>query len=120
MTTTKDILQHHLTAFSEGDLKGVLSDYAPDAVFFTQHGTLKGADAIRPLFQALIAEFAKPGAAFHMQQQVVEGNYAYIRWTAETADNVYELGTDTFVVRDNKIVAQSFTGKITPKSLKAS
>jgi len=30
-------------------------------------------------------------------------------------DNVYELGTDTFVVRDGKIVAQSFTGKITPK-----
>jgi len=25
------------------------------------------------------------------------------------------LGTDTFVVRDGKIVAQSFAGKITPK-----
>jgi hypothetical protein len=36
-------------------------------------------------------------------------------WTAETADNVYEVGTDTFVVRDGKIAAQSFTGKITPK-----
>jgi hypothetical protein len=26
-----------------------------------------------------------------------------------------EIGTDTFVVRDGKIVAQSFAGKITPK-----
>jgi hypothetical protein len=50
-----------------------------------------------------------------MKQQFVEGDYAYILWTAETADNVYEVGTDTFVVRDDKIVAQSFTGKITPK-----
>ncbi len=50
-----------------------------------------------------------------MTQQVVEGDYAYILWTAEAADNVYELGTDTFVVRDGKIVAQSFTGQITPK-----
>jgi len=25
------------------------------------------------------------------------------------------MGTDTFVVRDGKIVAQSFTGKVTPK-----
>jgi hypothetical protein len=33
-----------------------------------------------------------------------------------TADNVYEVGTDTFVVRDGKIVTQSFTGKIAPKS----
>jgi len=28
---------------------------------------------------------------------------------------VYEIATDTFVVRDGKITAQSFTGKITPK-----
>jgi hypothetical protein len=50
-----------------------------------------------------------------MKQQFVQGDYAYILWTAETADNVYELGTDTFVVRHGKIVAQSFTGRIKPK-----
>ena len=55
------------------------------------------------------------GATFRMKQQFVEGDYAYILWTAETADNVYEVATDTFVVRDGKIVAQSFTGKITPR-----
>jgi ketosteroid isomerase-like protein len=116
MTSNKNIIDHHLKAFVERDLNGVLSDYAPGAVFFTQHGPLRGVDAIRPLFQAMIAEFGKPGATFSMKQQVVEGDYAYIVWSAETADNVYELGTDTFVVRDGKIVAQSFTGKITPKA----
>jgi hypothetical protein len=63
----------------------------------------------------MIAEFAKPGATFNMKQQFVAGDYAYILWTAETPDNRYELGTDTFVVRNGKIVAQSFTGKITPR-----
>ena len=63
----------------------------------------------------MLAEFGKPGAAFNRKQQFVEGEYAYIFWAAETADNVYELATDTFVVRDGKIVAQSFTGKIIPK-----
>jgi hypothetical protein len=63
----------------------------------------------------MIAEFEKPGAAFRMKQKFLEGDYAYILWTAETADNVYEVGTDTFVVRDGKIVAQSFTGKISPE-----
>jgi hypothetical protein len=38
-----------------------------------------------------------------------------VLWTAETADNVYELGTDTLVVLDGKIVAQSFAAKISPK-----
>ena len=115
MAPTKDVLDHHLKCFGEGDLKGILSDYAPGAVLFTPDGPLKGGDAIRRLFQAMFAEFGKPGAAFTMKQQSVDGDYAYILWTAETADNVYELGTDTFVVRDGKIVAQSFTGKITPK-----
>jgi len=64
----------------------------------------------------MIAEFAKPGAMFSMDHQSFDGDYAYIHWTAETADNVYEVGTDTFVVRDGKIVAQSFTGKIVPKA----
>jgi len=115
MALTKDVLEHHLKCFGEGDLKGILSDYALGAVLFTPNGPLKGADAIRPLFQAMIAEFGKPGATFSMKQYSVEGDYAYILWTAETADNVYEVGTDTFVVRDGKIVAQSYTGKITPK-----
>jgi ketosteroid isomerase-like protein len=118
MKSTKEIIEHHLKAFAERDLNGVLSDYAPDVVFFTQQGALRGTDAIRPLFQALIAEFSKPGASFNMQQQFVESVYAYIVWTGETAQNVYELGTDTFVVRDGKIVAQSYTGKVKPKLLK--
>ena len=115
MAFTKDVLDHHLKAFDQGDLNEILSDYAPDAVLFTKDGAFKGFEAIRPLFEALIAEFGKPGATFHMKQQLVEGDFAYIFWTAETADNVYELATDTFVVREGKIVAQSFTAKITPK-----
>src|ERR1700758_3244521 len=59
MVLTKDVLDHHLKCFGEGDLKGILSDYAPGAVLFTPDGPLRGADAMRPLFQALIAEFGK-------------------------------------------------------------
>jgi ketosteroid isomerase-like protein len=115
MASTKDVLDHHLKCFDEGDVEGILSDYAPSAVMFTADGSLRGVDAIKPLFQAMVAEFGKPGATFTMKQQFVEGDYGYILWSAETADNVYELGTDTFVVQDGKIVAQSFTGKITRK-----
>ena len=115
MATTKDVLQNHMEAFGRGDVNRILSDYAPDAVLFTNDGTHKGADALRPLFERLTREFGKPGGTFNMQREVVEGDYAYILWTAETADNVYELATDTFVIRNGKIVAQSFTAKIKPK-----
>jgi hypothetical protein len=115
MALTKNVIDHHLKCFGEGDLKGILSDYAPDAVLFTPSGRLRGEDAIRPLFQAMISEFGRPGAAFNLKQQFIEADYAYILWTAVTADNVYELGTDTFVVQDGKIVAQSYASKTTPK-----
>ncbi len=115
MASTKDVLDHHVKCFSEGDLEGILSDYAPDAVLFTPDGPLSGADAMRPFFQAMLTEFGKPGLAFRMNHQSIEGDYAYSLWAAETADNVYELGTDTLVVRDGEIVAQSFAAKITPR-----
>jgi len=115
MSTTREILDHHLEAFFGRDLGGVMSDYRKDVVFFTTSGPLNGVEAVRPLFESMLAEFGKPGASFNLEQYAVEGEHGYIRWTAETADNVYHLGTDTFVVRDGKIVAQSFTATTTPK-----
>jgi ketosteroid isomerase-like protein len=115
MATTGDVLDQHLKCFGENDLAGVVADYSSDAVLFVPDRPLKGPGAIKPFFQAFFAEFAKPGASFSMRQRYVEGDYAYILWSAETADNSYEAATDTFVVRDGKIVAQSFAAKITPK-----
>jgi ketosteroid isomerase-like protein len=114
--STQAVVNHHLQAFSAGDMNGVVSDYALDAVLIVPNGVLRGVDGIRPLFQALIAEFAKPGANFDLQELVVEGDVAYIRWVAETADNTYDLGTDTFIVRDGKILMQTFAFKATPKT----
>jgi len=115
MNTTKAVLDNHLMCFNEGNLNGILSDYAPMAILFAPDGPLVGIDAIRPLFEGLLAEFAKPGASFELKHQSIKDGYAYILWTAETADNSYDLATDTFVVQDGKIVAQSFAARILPK-----
>lgn len=111
MRSTQDVLDNHLKCFSEGNLAALLADYAPDAIMFTSTGPFRGVDAIKPMFQALFAEFSKPGVSVNMQRLSIEGDYAYLLWSAETADNTYEMATDTFVVRDGKIVAQSFTAK---------
>src|SRR5262249_38866435 len=95
MRSTRQVVDNHLKSFGERSLEGILSDYAPDAVFFTPQGPLKGIAAIRELFVSLLAEFKKPGATFALDHLSVDGDYAYILWHAETADNVYELVTDT-------------------------
>ena len=115
MNSTQDVLDNHLKSFLELDLERILSDYAPGAVLFTPGGPLRG-PAIREFFTGLLAEFGKPGTLFSMDAQFIEGDFAYILWTGETAENVYELGTDTFVVREGKIAVQSFAGKIAPRN----
>ena len=66
-------------------------------------------------FRGLITEFTQPGTTFTLKLQSIDGDFAYALWSAETADNVYEMATDTHVVRDGQIVAQSFAGQIRSK-----
>ena len=113
--TTQEVLTHHLTCFGKGDLTGIMSDYTEASRLFTPNGILHGPQPIQGLFVMLFKEFAKPGSSFEMLRQDVDGDTAYIIWNAETADNRYEIGTDTFLVKDGKIATQTFAGKISPK-----
>jgi ketosteroid isomerase-like protein len=114
--TTQEVLARHLEFFGKLDLAATMADYADEATFFSQGGVLRGSDAIRQFFGALFEEFGKPGMSFDLVQQEVDGDTAYIVWKAESADNLFEIGTDTFIVRNGKIVTQTFAGKIKPKS----
>lgn len=116
MRSTHEVLDHHLDCFARGDVDGILADYSPTAVMFTPQGALKGPAAMRSVFQAIFAEFGKPGTSFTMQHRAVDGDYAYILWSAETADNAYEMGTDTFVVRNDQIALHSFALKVRAKA----
>lgn len=113
---TQAVLTHHLEAFGAGDLDAILSDYTDSSILIVPGAQFTGPEEIKAVFVGLFAEFAKPGATFDMKHMVVEGDIAYIVWVAETADNVYELGTDTFVIEDGKIAVQTFAAKVTPKN----
>jgi ketosteroid isomerase-like protein len=113
--TTNEVLDRHLQCFGSCDLAGIIADYAPDAVVFMQHATFRGSEEIAGHFKMAFAEFSKPGVSFTMIKKDIDGDFAFIVWSAETADNIYEMGTDTFVVRGGRIVAQTFAAKVTPK-----
>lgn len=111
----KEILDRHNAAFGAGDVPAMLADYADDAVFITPMGVFRGHDEIGGFFNAVIAEFAKPGASFEVLQTEFDDNVVYFAWRAETADNVYEIGGDTLVIADGKIATQTLTLKAVPK-----
>jgi SnoaL-like domain len=113
---TREILAHHLECFGKLDLAGTMTDYADESRFFSHGGVLHGLDSIRKFYGTLFEEFEKPGMSFDLLQQEVDDDTAYIVWKAETADNLFEIGTDTFIVKNGKIVTQTFAGKMSSKN----
>ena len=107
MAATATVLDRHLESFGEGDLDGILADYAADAVVVADGDVFVGHEEIRPFFEALLAEFDAPDVEFELGERVVHDEFAYITWRAETPEQVYEYATDTFVVRDGEIAAQT-------------
>jgi hypothetical protein len=103
--STEATLNHHLQAFSEG-VDAIMSDYVPESVLFTPDGILQGLEPIRGFFDAFLHS-SPPEllSAFSLIRQDTVGDVAYIIWKAEP---YIPLATDTFVVRDGKILAQSF------------
>ena len=114
--STSEVVAHHFKGFADRDLDRIMADYGADALFFTPEGALRGPAAIRGVFEKLFGEFAKPGASLASNRRLVEGDYAYTVWTAETPDNSYELANDVFAVQNGMIQMQAFTAKVHPKS----
>ena len=117
--STTDVLTHHRSCIRTGDLSGLMADFESDANLFTSNGVLQGSAAIRQFFAALLQEFGEPGFSLELLRKEIEGDTAYLVWKAESAENHYDFATDTFVVRNGKIVAQTFAAKVTPKKLSA-
>jgi hypothetical protein len=57
-----------------------------------------------------------PGSPIEMSEQIVEDDIAYIVWSAESKKLKIPFGTDTFVMRDGKIVAQTFAAQVEKKA----
>jgi len=113
---TQDTLIRHLEAFGEGDIDALMADYAEDAVLFRPDSVLHGRDEIRSLFEVVIADILPPGSTVKMSQMITEGEIAYIVWSAESVTYKMPFGTDTFIIRDGKILTQTFAVRMVSKA----
>ena len=112
---TKDVIDRHLAAFGSGDVDDVLSDYSEDSVILTMEGPVAGLAAIRALFEEFLAGPFAPGTyEIHIDQMDVHGDAAFLVWSGSCPGFEIPFGTDTFVVRDDKILAQSIGAKMEP------
>ena len=104
--STGTTLAHHLQALATGNVDTILEDYTDESVLFAPQATFRGREQLRIFFEGALLIFTPEVLSqFQILRQDVDGEIAYIFWTAGSA---IPLGTDTFVVRDGKIVVQTF------------
>lgn len=114
--STEDVLNHHLQAFSAGDAEEAAKDYDDQSVLFTQDGQIVGQAAIKEAMGGFFSGIFKPGTyEFVMDTTEIAGDVAFITWHADTQSHEISMATDTFVVRDGKIAAQTFAAQMNPK-----
>ena len=112
---TEETLLKHLQAFGSGDVDAIMADYDDASVLIMPDGPLRGTAEIRLGFEALLEDLP-PGSTIEVSKQIVEGEIAYIVWSGESEKVKIPFATDTFVVRDGKIVAQTFTPQMEGKA----
>ncbi len=116
--TAQEVLDHHVRVLADGLVDEVVDDYAPDAVILTSDGAVRGHEEITRFFANSVANVLPPSSAQVMLHKAVEGELAFIIWSAESPFYSFPFGTDTFIIRDGLIRQQTFAGVMVKKESK--
>ena len=105
--TTRAVFDDHLALRKQGETEtDIERNYAPDVVLLTGDGIHHGHDGVRET--ASILKHFMPNGTWEYRNQPVEGDYAFLEWTARTPDGREVCdGADLFVIRDGRIAFQS-------------
>jgi ketosteroid isomerase-like protein len=103
--TPQEVFDHHGQALMAGDLEGIVSDYADDAVFITPEGVLRGKDGVREGFTKLLDDL--PDANWELPTVLFEDDVLLLEWKAEAEKTKADDGLDTFIFRDGLIRVQT-------------
>jgi len=118
MQSTNDtqlVLQHHLSAFSENDIDEIMKDYSEESCLCTPDGKLSGLSAIRSFFCSVINLFPAGQTRLDVKQMIVENDKAYLYWNSDSPVASIPMGTDSFEIKDGKIIWQTMAAQIVIK-----
>jgi hypothetical protein len=104
---TESVVRTHLQAFLDREgIPAIMADYDDDACFLSEDRAYRGRHEIAGFFQAFLATLPPLAIErFALRSLRVEGELAHVVWSA---GRDLPLGTDTFVVRNGRIVSQTF------------
>jgi hypothetical protein len=103
--STDEVLNDHLRCRASGDYEADLErNYSPDVVFMSLRDAFEGHDGLRLLNRILQSHVPQN---YEIALYLVHGPYAFIEWRARGPGKIVEDGTDSFVIRDGKIIFRS-------------
>ena len=110
--TPQQVFEHHVQALGAEDVDGILLDYTDTARVITPSGIAQGKEAIRQVFNDLIATVPK---AKWSVETTFSGNILFLEWTASSAPASIADGVDTFIFKDGMIEVQTIRFTAVPK-----
>ena len=105
--TTEEVFGHHMQAIVARDLDAILEDYTEESILDVNlaPGPVRGLAGLRASFAGILELFTPEViSTFKVARQDVEGEVVYLLWSAGAT---IPAGSDTFVIRNGKIVVQT-------------
>lgn len=115
--STEEVFCDHLELRRTCDVQqDIDQNYAADVVLLTSYGVFEGHDGVKHC-AALLHEHIGD-AEVTCNTKLVDGEVAFLEWTARSDRILVEDGVDTFVIRDGRIFRKTI--HYTVKQLKSS
>jgi hypothetical protein len=93
-----------------------LNDYTEQSEIWTPEGAIVGLEAISAFYSYAFTLFPKSSTRLDIKKMIVKENKLYIVWDADSPVVNVPFGTDTFLIKDGKILWQTTAFQIIQKS----
>ena len=109
---TQAVLNHHLSAFVENDLDEIMKDFTEESELWTAEGPLKGLSQIQGFFSSMFPLFPTGQTQLNLTQMIVKDEMAYVAWNSDSPQASVPVGSDSFLVRNGKILLQTVAAQV--------
>src|SRR6476469_5614513 len=104
--STREVLEDHLRLRLEGEIEeDITRNYAEDVVLLTSFGVFRGQEGVRQSAQLLLEQL--PCIRYQYRTRMVDGEMAFLEWTARCRVARVDDGADSFLIRNGRIVART-------------
>lgn len=111
-STSEAVLQNHLSSFMENNLNALMTDYTNDSILITPDTNYTGLEEIEGFFIDLMSHFPKKKSIVELDKTVIDDELVYIVWHGKTPSLEVSFATDTFIIKNSKILRQTFAGQL--------